>query len=101
MSYFAHEKWRVGPHRAIVHISTCGFCNNGQGLTAGASPLNGKWHGPFTTLRAAQSAVPGVWVRQCRCVAIMTSPGYDNLVHDLGRPRGYIAVDSHLLPDTR
>jgi hypothetical protein len=69
MSYCVYENWRAHGHRATLHVGTCSFCKNGQGQTTGTRADNGKWHGPFSTLNAAQGVIPGVSPRPCsRCL---------------------------------
>jgi hypothetical protein len=49
MNYYTYENWRArGPQRVRVHIGSCGFCNEGKGLTTGTRAGNGKWYGPST-----------------------------------------------------
>ncbi len=38
--------------RARVHRADCGFCNHGKGK-GGRGKSNGRWHGPFATIKAA------------------------------------------------
>lgn len=56
MTYFIYENWRAGPHKAVLHIDVCPFCNSGRGIGGGTDPRNGKWHGPFSRLAQASSA---------------------------------------------
>ena len=38
--------------RGRIHVASCSFCNNGQGLHDSTAPT-GRWYGPFTTTDAA------------------------------------------------
>jgi hypothetical protein len=71
MSFYIYENWQAGPHKAVLHNGSCGFCNNGQGLAGGSDPKHGTWHGPFPSLNEARVAQErmNVQVRsECRCV---------------------------------
>ena len=39
----------AGPHKIVLHRSTCGQCNHGKGRPAGHDPNHARWHGPYTT----------------------------------------------------
>lgn len=71
-SYYVYENWQAGPHKAVVHIGACAFCNHGMGMAGGYDPRHAKWHGPFTSLQSAQSAassIAGVVISKIhRCV---------------------------------
>jgi F-type H+-transporting ATPase subunit beta len=68
MDYWTYENWRARGHKAVVHLGTCRFCNQGQGLSGGTRQDNGKWHGPFDSLEKAKAAVPGIRPTTDRCV---------------------------------
>ena len=72
MSYYIYENWQAGPHKAVIHVGDCGFCNDGKGRAGGYDPRHAKWHGPYGTVklaRVASSGLPGVVVqREHRCV---------------------------------
>ncbi len=56
MSYWIYENW-TAENKTVIHDGSCGYCNNGNGCHA--NPLgnkNGKWHGPFGTVTAAEAA---------------------------------------------
>ena len=40
-------------NRARVHRGDCPYCNHGDGIHDGGNPSNSRWHGPFTTIKAA------------------------------------------------
>jgi hypothetical protein len=33
--YYMYENWQAGPHKAVVHVGTCGFCKDGNGRAGG------------------------------------------------------------------
>jgi hypothetical protein len=72
MSYYIYENWQAGPHKAVIHVGSCGFCNDGKGRAGGYNLRHAEWHGPYKTLDAARSvaaALPGVIDRhEHRCV---------------------------------
>jgi len=71
VSYYIYENWQAGPHKAVVHLASCAFCNDGRGLAGGSDPKHGKWHGPYSSLNAARSAQAALHpkvVKECRCV---------------------------------
>ena len=35
--------------RARIHLSTCRYCNDGQGVGGDKSNDDDEWHGPFTS----------------------------------------------------
>ena len=51
--YYVYENWRARGHRVVIHQASCGFCNNGKGISTGTRPDNGKWHGPLSLLDEA------------------------------------------------
>jgi hypothetical protein len=72
MQFWIYENWHAGPHKAVIHRSSCGHCNDGAGVAGGYDPGHGQWHGPFDTLAgadAASAALGGVVARlRHRCV---------------------------------
>lgn len=66
--YYVYENWRVRPHKARIHLANCRHCNHGAGITTGTHPDNGKWHGPYTTLRNARIAAQKTGGRVSRCM---------------------------------
>ena len=32
MSFHTYENWRAGAHKAVIHDSSCSFCNHRRGL---------------------------------------------------------------------
>jgi 4-hydroxy-tetrahydrodipicolinate synthase len=73
VDFFIYENWASGPHKAVVHRSSCSQCNHGKGRPAGHDPDRSRWHGPYPTLVEAREAshnVPGVLIRsECKCAA--------------------------------
>lgn len=71
-SFFVYENWAAGPHKAVLHRSTCGQCSNGKARPAGHSVNHARWHGPYTTLAEARQVtqtLPSVLIRsECKCV---------------------------------
>src|ERR1039458_4714917 len=71
--FYVYENWAAGPHKAILHRSSCGQCSSGKGRPAGHDPNHSRWHGPYTNLAEAREAthqMPGVLIRsECKCVA--------------------------------
>ena len=45
--FFVYENWLAGPHKIVLHRSTCGQCNHGKGRPAGHDANHAKWHGPY------------------------------------------------------
>lgn len=72
MSFFIYENWQAGPHKAVIHFGSCGFCNEGKGIAGGYDPNHAHWHGPYPTLdnaRKVSQSISNVVVRkECRCV---------------------------------
>jgi len=67
MAYWVYVNW-VAEQQAMIHRATCGFCQDGKGCHA--NPLgerNGKWHGRFTTLQAAEAAAQATERPVYRC----------------------------------
>ena len=46
--------------RARVHWGDCGFCNHGDGVDGRGNPNNGRWHGPFATIKEACDKMRGL-----------------------------------------
>jgi 4-hydroxy-tetrahydrodipicolinate synthase len=72
VQFYIYENWLAGPHKIVVHRSSCGQCNNGKGRPAGHDANHSRWHGPYTTLSEAREiahAMPGVLIRsECKCI---------------------------------
>jgi hypothetical protein len=70
--FFIYENWVAGPHKIVLHRSTCGQCNNGKGRPAGHDANHARWHGPYTTLSEAREishGMAGVLIRsECKCI---------------------------------
>lgn len=70
--FFVYENWAAGPHKAVLHRSTCGQCNSGKARPAGHSSNHARWHGPYTTLAEARQitqTLPSVLIRsECKCI---------------------------------
>src|SRR5438270_1617086 len=72
VEFFVYENWLAGPHKVVLHRSTCGQCNHGKGRPAGHDANHARWHGPYATLAEAREAsqnMPGVLIRsECKCI---------------------------------
>jgi 4-hydroxy-tetrahydrodipicolinate synthase len=70
--FYIYENWHAGPHKAVLHRSSCGQCNHGKGRPAGHDANHARWHGPFPTLTEARQAsqeMSGVLIRsECKCI---------------------------------
>jgi len=70
--FFVYENWLAGPHKIVLHRSTCGQCNHGKGRPAGHDANHAKWHGPYVTLAEARQVahdMQGVLIRsECKCI---------------------------------
>jgi 4-hydroxy-tetrahydrodipicolinate synthase len=70
--FYVYENWMAGPHKIVLHRSTCGQCNHGKGRPAGHDANHAKWHGPYSTLAEARQVaheMPGVLIRsECKCI---------------------------------
>ena len=72
VEFYIYENWLAGPHKIVLHRSTCGQCNHGKGRPAGHDVNHARWHGPYATLVEAREiahAMPGVLIRsECKCI---------------------------------
>ena len=72
VQFFIYENWLAGPHKIVLHRSTCGQCNNGKGRPSGHDVNHAKWHGPYATLSEARDTahnMTGVLIRsECKCI---------------------------------
>ena len=70
--FFVYENWLAGPHKIVLHRSTCGQCNHGKGRPAGHDANHAKWHGPYGTLSEARTVahdMQGILIRsECKCI---------------------------------
>jgi len=70
--FFVYENWLAGPHKIVLHRSTCGQCNHGKGRPAGHDANHAKWHGPYSTLSEARTVahdMQGILIRsECKCI---------------------------------
>ena len=71
-AFFVYENWASGPHKAVLHRSTCGQCSNGKARPAGHSANHAQWHGPYPTLAEARQVthtLANVLIRsECKCI---------------------------------
>jgi len=72
VNFYIYENWLAGPHKIVLHRSSCGQCNQGKGRPAGHDANHARWHGPYATLteaRAASHNMTGVLIRsECKCI---------------------------------
>ncbi len=72
VEFFVYENWQAGPHKAVLHRSSCGQCNHGKGRPSGHDPAHASWHGPYAIVADARHALqtmPSVLIRsECKCV---------------------------------
>ncbi len=70
--FYVYENWLAGPHKVVLHRSSCGQCNHGKGRPAGHDANHARWHGPYPTLSGAREAshqMAGVLIRsECKCI---------------------------------
>lgn len=71
-NFFIYENWLAGPHKIVLHRSTCGQCNHGKGRPSGHDANHARWHGPYATLSEAREAshnMTGILIRsECKCI---------------------------------
>jgi 4-hydroxy-tetrahydrodipicolinate synthase len=72
VDFYVYENWLAGPHKIVLHRSSCGQCNHGKGRPVGHDANHARWHGPYPTLHEAREAshhMPGVLIRsECKCI---------------------------------
>jgi 4-hydroxy-tetrahydrodipicolinate synthase len=72
VNFYIYENWLAGPHKIVLHRSSCGQCNHGKGRPAGHDANHARWHGPYATLaeaRETSQVMPGVLIRsECKCI---------------------------------
>ncbi len=72
VDFYIYENWLAGPHKIVLHRSSCGQCNHGKGRPAGHDANHARWHGPFATLSEARDSahnMAGVLIRsECKCI---------------------------------
>ncbi|MBZ5706360.1 MAG: 4-hydroxy-tetrahydrodipicolinate synthase [Acidobacteriia bacterium] len=72
VDFYIYENWLAGPHKIVVHRSSCGQCNHGKGRPAGHDANHARWHGPYATLAEARQAahdMTNVLIRsECKCI---------------------------------
>ena len=72
VDFYIYENWLAGPHKIVLHRSSCGQCNHGKGRPAGHDANHAKWHGPYATLAEARDIshnMEGVLIRsECKCI---------------------------------
>jgi 4-hydroxy-tetrahydrodipicolinate synthase len=72
VNFYIYENWLAGPHKIVLHRSSCGQCNHGKGRPAGHDANHARWHGPYATVAEARETaqvMPGVLIRsECKCI---------------------------------
>jgi 4-hydroxy-tetrahydrodipicolinate synthase len=72
VNFYIYENWLAGPHKIVLHRSSCGQCNHGKGRPAGHDANHARWHGPYAALTEARDAahnMTGVLIRsECKCI---------------------------------
>jgi 4-hydroxy-tetrahydrodipicolinate synthase len=72
VDFYIYENWQAGPHKIVLHRSSCAHCNRGKGRPAGHDANHARWHGPYATLSEAREAshnMPSVLIRsECKCI---------------------------------
>lgn len=72
VEFYIYENWLAGPHKIVLHRSTCGQCNHGKGRPAGHDANHARWHGPYAALSEARETahnMTGVLIRsECKCI---------------------------------
>jgi 4-hydroxy-tetrahydrodipicolinate synthase len=72
VNFYIYENWLAGPHKIVLHRSSCGQCNHGKGRPAGHDANHARWHGPYATVaeaRETSQVMPGVLIRsECKCI---------------------------------
>ncbi len=72
VNFYIYENWLAGPHKIVLHRSSCAQCNQGKGRPAGHDANHARWHGPYGTLTEARDAshnMTGVLIRsECKCI---------------------------------
>jgi 4-hydroxy-tetrahydrodipicolinate synthase len=72
VNFYVYENWLAGPHKIVLHRSSCGQCNHGKGRPVGHDANHARWHGPYASLSEAREAsqhMAGVLIRsECKCV---------------------------------
>jgi 4-hydroxy-tetrahydrodipicolinate synthase len=72
VNFYIYENWLAGPHKIVLHRSSCGQCNHGKGRPAGHDANHARWHGPYATLTEARETaqnMAGVLIRsECKCI---------------------------------
>ena len=92
VSFWVYENWQAGPHKAVIHAGSCGFCKEGLGRSGrGTDPAYGRWLGPFNSQDEAVARAESfkrleLTVHRCCGGAAQT------------RPAQAVAVSTHRVP---
>ena len=73
LTFFLYESWQAGPHKLVLHRSTCGACRSGTGRPGGTDEAHSRWHGPYTTAKEARDtsrSLSNILIRsECKCMS--------------------------------
>ncbi|HEV2117309.1 MAG TPA: 4-hydroxy-tetrahydrodipicolinate synthase [Terriglobales bacterium] len=73
LTFFLYESWQAGPHKLVLHRSTCGACRAGTGHPSGSDEAHSRWHGPYTTAQEARDtsrSLSNILIRsECKCMS--------------------------------
>ena len=73
LTFFLYESWQAGPHKLVLHRSTCGACRNGTGHPSGSDEAHSRWHGPYADVQEARGVSRGmsnILIRsECKCIS--------------------------------
>ncbi len=63
--YWVYENWTM--QTSTIHEGSCHSCNHGKGTHGTTNEKNGRWHGPFLSMAAAEARAQdtGRSVRRC------------------------------------
>lgn len=69
--YWVYENWTH--KKAVIHVSSCPFCNDGRGIHSESTSRNGQWHGPLDSIDDAHQraeATGRAEVRECKVCTV-------------------------------
>jgi 4-hydroxy-tetrahydrodipicolinate synthase len=73
LTFFLYESWQAGPHKLVLHRSTCGSCRSGTERPSGTDEAHSRWYGPYLTIQEARETSRGlsnILIRsECKCLS--------------------------------
>jgi len=73
LTFFLYESWQAGPHKLVLHRSTCGSCRSGTERPSGIDEAHSRWYGPYLTIQEARETSRGlsnILIRsECKCLS--------------------------------